>query len=269
MIPLVEDLCALNSTMICKGLVAFITGGASGLGKATVERLVKAGNKVLLFDLPSSKGQEIAEDLGSDVKFVPGDVCSENDVRNALSVVKNDFGQLNVIVNCAGISVGFKTFNFLKQLPHDLHDFNRVLQVNVVGTFNVIRLGVELMDQNTPDSEEQRGVIINTSSFAAYEGVSGQVAYAASKGAVTSMTLPLARDFAGNGIRVCAIAPGVMDTPLVADLPEKVRIFLARSSIFPNRLGKPKEYAQLVEHIIENSFLNGRVLRLDAGLRIM
>lgn len=255
--------------MICKGLVALVTGGASGLGKATVERLVKEGNKVLLFDLPSSKGEEIAKNIGDNVKFVSGDVCSVDEVQNALQVTKEKFGKLNVIVNCAGTSVAFKTYNFLKKTAHELHDFNRVLQVNTVGTFNVIRLGVGLMHDNSPDVNDQRGVIINTSSFSAYEAISGQVAYAASKAAISGMTVPLARDMASVGIRVCAIAPGVCDTPLVSELPDKVRIFLARSAIFPNRLGKPEEYAQLVKHIIENPFLNGTVIRLDGGLRII
>lgn len=255
--------------MICKGLVALITGGASGLGKATVERLVKEGNKVVIYDLPSSKGEEIAQTLGNDVKFVPGDVCSTDEVQNALKVTKEKFGKLNVIVNCAGTSVAFRTFNFLKKHAHELNDFERVLKVNTLGTFNVIRLGVGLMGENTPDVEDQRGVIINTSSFAAYDGVSGQVAYAASKAAVAGMTLPLARDMASAGIRVCAIAPGVCDTPLLSELPSKVKIFLSRSAIFPNRLGKPEEFAQLVQHIVENSFLNGTVIKLDGGLRIV
>ncbi|XP_065200145.1 3-hydroxyacyl-CoA dehydrogenase type-2-like [Planococcus citri] len=255
--------------MNCKGLVAFVTGGASGLGKATVEKLVKEGSKVLLYDLPSSKGDEVAKNLGENVKFVSGDVCSIDEVQNAFHVTKECFGQLNAIVNCAGTSVAFKTYNFQKNTAHELHDFNRVLQVNTVGTFNVIRLGAALIHENTPNADDQRGVIINTSSFSAFDGISGQVAYAASKAAVAGMTVPLARDMASAGIRVCAIAPGVCDTPLVSDLPEKVRIFLARSTIFPYRLCKPEEYALLVKHIIENPFLNGTVIRLDAGLRIM
>lgn len=255
--------------MIFKGLVALVTGGASGLGKATVEKLVKEGNKVLLFDLPSSKGHEVAKNLGDDVKFVSGDVCSIDEVQNAIHVTKENFGKLNVIVNCAGTSVAFKTYNFNKSVPHELHDFNRVLQVNTVGTFNVIRLGVGLMHENPPNTEDERGIIINTSAFAAYEGISGQVAYAASKGAVSGMTIPLARDMACVGIRVCAIAPGACDTPLLSEIPDKVRIFLARSAAFPNRLCKPEEYAQLVKHIIENPFLNATVIRLDGGLRIL
>ncbi|XKL65460.1 hypothetical protein PGB90_008880 [Kerria lacca] len=255
--------------MILKNLVALVTGGASGLGKATVKKLISEGNKVVLCDLPSSAGAEIAVEYQDDCVFVPTDVSSENDVSNALSITKEKFGKLNVVVNCAGTSVAFKTYNFVSKRPHALDDFVRILTVNTVGTFNVIRLAVALIGENQLNEENEKGVIINTASFAAYDGHQGQIAYAASKAAIAGMTLPLARDLGTEGIRVCAIAPGLFDTPLLSAIPEKVRIFFSRLAISPQRMGKPEEFAMLVQHIIENPFLNGTVIRLDAGLRMI
>lgn len=255
--------------MICKGLVALVTGGASGLGQATVRRLVKEGNKVIICDLPSSAGAEVANELGNDVKFVPTDVFSEVDVENALKVTQETFGKLNVVVNCAGISVAYKTYNFNSSRAHELDDFLRVMKVNAVGTFNVTRLSARLLNLNEADENNQKGLVINTSSFAADDGQEGQVAYAASKGAVASMTMPLARDFSSAGIRVCCISPGLFDTPLLSILPDKVRVFFSKLVICPQRLGKPDEYAMLVKHIIENPYLNGTVIKLDGGLRII
>ncbi|XP_050295256.1 3-hydroxyacyl-CoA dehydrogenase type-2 [Anthonomus grandis grandis] len=252
-----------------KGAVSLVTGGGSGLGKATVERLVSQGAKVVLCDLPNSKGAEVAKALGDDkTLFVPVNITSENDVQNALNVTKEKFGKLNHVVNCAGIGVAFKTYNFKKKQPHLLEDFSKVIQVNTIGTFNVIRLSVGLIGENEPDSNGERGVVINTASIAAYEGQMGQAAYAASKGAVVGMTLPIARDLASEGIRVVTIAPGLFKTPLLANLPEKVIAFLERSVPFPSRLGHPEEYAQLVEAIIQNPMLNGETIRLDGGLRM-
>ncbi|CAG9816262.1 unnamed protein product, partial [Phaedon cochleariae] len=252
-----------------QGAVSLVTGGASGLGKATVERLVQQGSKVVLCDLPASKGNEIAKSIGEDqVIFAPVNVTSEEDVKNALSLTKEKFGKLNSVVNCAGIGVAFKTYNFRKKSPHSLEDFTKVLMVNTVGTFNVIRLSVGLMGDNEPDQVGSRGVIVNTASIAAFDGQMGQAAYSASKGAIVGMTLPIARDLATDGIRVVTIAPGLFKTPLFDSLPEKVVAFLEKSVPFPSRLGYPEEYAQLVQSVIENPMLNGETIRLDGALRM-
>lgn len=195
-------------------------------------------------------------------------VTSEQDVTAALELAKNNFNKLDVLVNAAGVAVAFKTFNFNRDLPHDLGDFQNVINVNTVGTFNVIRLSVRLMYENTPNEDGQRGVIINTASVAAYEGQMGQAAYSASKGGVVGMTLPIARDLAKAGIRVCTIAPGLFNTPMLQALPEKVRAYLAKTVPFPQRLGNPDEYAKLVQQIIENPLLNGETIRLDGALRM-
>ncbi|CAO1393459.1 unnamed protein product [Diamesa hyperborea] len=252
-----------------KNAVALVTGGASGLGRATVERFARAGSKVLLCDLSSSDGAQVAKEIGSNVIFVPIDVTSEKDILNALDVAKDKFGRLDVTVNCAGIAVAFKTYNFNKNLAHKLDDFAKVLTVNTVGTFNVIRLSAGLMGQNEPNQDGQRGVIVNTASVAAYDGQMGQAAYAASKAAVVGMTLPIARDLSTQGIRVVTIAPGLFDTPMLKALPDKVRAFLAKTVPFPQRLGDPSEYAHLVESIVDNPLLNGEVIRLDGALRMM
>ncbi|KAF6207164.1 hypothetical protein GE061_018403 [Apolygus lucorum] len=194
---------------------------------------------------------------GIDAWFAPVNVTEEKDVENALAIAKEKFGRLDVAVSCAGIGVAFKTYNFNKNLPHKLEDFTRVLMVNTVGTFNVIRLSVGLIGQNEPDADGTRGVVVNTASVAAYDGQIGQAAYSASKGAVVGMTLPIARDLASQGIRVCTIAPGLFDTPLLAALPEKVRKFLASTIPHPKRLGNPEEFAMLVQSIVENPLMNG------------
>lgn len=252
-----------------KNAVALVTGGASGLGKATVERLARNGAKVVLCDLATSKGNNVAKEIGENVIFVPTDVTSEKDITDAIAVTKSNFGKLDLTVNCAGTGVAFKTYNFKKNLPHQLNDFTKVLMINTVGTFNVIRLSAGLIGANEPNKDGQRGVIINTASVAAYDGQIGQAAYSASKGAVVGMTLPIARDLSTQGIRVMTIAPGLFDTPMLASLPEKVRSFLAKTIPFPQRLGDPAEYAQLVEAIYENPLLNGEVIRLDGALRMM
>uniref|UniRef100_A0A1B6JZI7 3-hydroxyacyl-CoA dehydrogenase type-2 n=1 Tax=Homalodisca liturata TaxID=320908 RepID=A0A1B6JZI7_9HEMI len=251
-----------------KNIVGLVTGGASGLGRATVEHLVKHGGKVVICDLPTSQGQELSSKLGPNAVFVPVDVTSETDVQTALQVAKEKFNRLDVAVNCAGIGVAFKTYNFNKKQPHQLQDFIKVLTVNTVGSFNVARLSVGLIGENNADENGQRGLVVNTASVAAFEGQVGQVAYAASKGAIVGMTLPMARDLASQGIRVCTIAPGLFDTPLLSSLPEKVRNFLARTIPNPSRLGKPEEFALLVEAIIRNPVLNGEVIRLDGALRM-
>jgi len=251
-----------------KNVVGLVTGGASGLGKATVERIVREGGRVTLCDLPSSAGGELAHSLGDSCVFAPTDITKVSDVEEALALTKKSFGRLDATVNCAGIGVAFKTYNFNKNLPHSLDDFAKVLTVNTVGTFNVIRLSAGLMGQNEPDSDNQRGVIINTASVAAFDGQMGQAAYSASKGAIVGMTLPIARDLASQGIRVNTIAPGLFNTPLLASLPEKVRAFLAKTVPNPSRLGNPDEFAHLVEHVVLNHMMNGETIRLDGAIRM-
>lgn len=251
-----------------QGLVAVITGGASGLGLATAERLVGQGATAVLLDLPNSDGEAQAKKLGKNCTFAPGNVTSEKDVKEALTLAKEKFGRVDVAVNCAGIAVAVKTYNLKKSQTHTLEDFQKVINVNLIGTFNVIRLAAAEMSQNEPDQGGQRGVIINTASIAAFEGQVGQAAYSASKGGIVGMTLPIARDLAPIGIRVMTIAPGLFGTPLLATLPEKVYNFLASQVPFPNRLGNPAEYGHLVQSIIENPFLNGEVIRLDGAIRM-
>lgn len=251
-----------------KNAVALVTGGASGLGRATVERFARAGSKVVIGDLATSNGDKIAKETGDNVIFVPLDVTSEKDVIHALNVAKTKFGRLDVVVNCAGIGVAVRTYNFRKNVAHRLEDFETVINVNTVGTFNVIRLAAGLMGQNEPNEDGQRGVIINTASVAAYDGQIGQAAYAASKSAVVGMTLPIARDLSTQGIRVVTIAPGLFNTPMLQALPEKTRQELAKSVPFPQRLGEPSEYAQLVEAIVNNPLLNGETIRIDGALRM-
>lgn len=252
-----------------KVLISLVTGAASGLGKATVERLVKDGHKVIMCDLPTSQGLNVSESIGSNTKFIPTDVRSETDVQNAVDKCKELHGKLDLIVNCAGISVARKVYNFNKSSAHSLEEFTNVLMVNTVGSFNVIRLGVALMGANEVDENGQRGVIINTSGYSAYDGQMGQTAFAASKGAIMSMTLPLARDIAVKGIRHCSIAPGLFNTPLNAHLPDKVKNYFADMTLTPKRFGLPEEFANLVINIVNNPFLNGEVIRLDGGIRFI
>ena len=200
--------------------------------------------------------------------FNPTDVTKEDDVKKALEVARSNFGKLDVLVNCAGIGVAFRTYNINKKRAHALEDFQKVINVNLVGTFNAIRLACDSFALNEPNKDGQRGVIVNTASVAAYDGQIGQAAYAASKGGVVSMTLPIARDLSNMGVRVCTIAPGLFNTPMLASLPEKVKKFLASTVPFPSRLGDPSEYAQLVQSIVENPMLNGEVIRLDGALRM-
>lgn len=252
-----------------KGLVGLVTGGASGLGKATVERFIQQGARVVLCDLPNSNGSEVAKAFGEDkVVFAPANIVNQTDVQNAVNLAKEKFGKLNILVNCAGIGGAYKTYNFNKKFPHSLEDFSKIVQVNTIGTFNVIRLAVGLIGENEPNENGERGVVINTASVAAYDGQMGQAAYSASKGAIVGMTLPIARDLASQGIRIVTIAPGLFKTPLLEALPDKVKAFLEKSIPFPPRLGKPEEYAQLVQAIIENPVLNGETIRLDGALRM-
>ena len=267
--------------------IAIVTGAASGLGRATAERFVKRGARVILCDLPKSNGEKTERELQQmfpspetrGVVFVPTDVTSPEQVAGALNAGKNIFGRsIDCVVNCAGIGLARKTIaeqrkkgdgNARKWLAHDLEAFQKVLDINVVGTFNVVRLAVEAMvatkesDPNFPD-----GVIVNTASIAAYDGQIGQVAYSASKGAIVGMTLPLARDLAEHGIRANAIAPGLFQTPLLEGLPDAVQHKLGSMVPFPSRLGKPDEFAMLVQSIVENPMINGEVIRIDGSLRM-
>lgn len=238
------------------------------MGRATVERLARQGARVVLADLSSSKGSEVAQEIGDNVIFVPVDVTSEKDVQTAVQTAKEKFGRLDLVVNCAGTATAVKTYNFNKDVPHRLEDFTRVVMINTVGTFNVIRLAAGVMGINEPNKDGQRGVIINTASVAAYDGQIGQAAYSASKAAVVGMTLPIARDLSTQGIRVCTVAPGLFNTPMLQGLPEKVRTFLAKSVPFPQRLGEPSEYAHLVQSIYENPLMNGETIRIDGALRM-
>ena len=251
------------------GLICMVTGGASGLGKAAVENFVKQGAKVIVCDLPKSEGSSLANTLGeANALFCPTDVTSETDVKAALEAARSKFGGLDVLVNCAGIGVAFKTYNFNKKRTHMLEDFEKVIKVNLIGTFNVSRLVCDEFAKNEPGPDGQRGVIINTASIAAYDGQVGQVAYAASKGGIVSMTLPMARDLASMGVRVVTVAPGLFETPLLASLPEKTKKFLAETVPYPSRLGRPSEYAHLVQTIVENQMINGEVIRIDGALRM-
>ncbi|VDL83098.1 unnamed protein product [Nippostrongylus brasiliensis] len=209
-----------------KGLVAVVTGGASGLGRGTVERLAKAGANVAIIDLPSSKGAEVAKELGPNVLFTPTNVTADTEVQNAFEMVKDKFGRCDAVVNCAGIAMAFKLYSVSKKKMCDAEKIRKTIDVNVIGTFNVIRHGVALIGENAKDETGQRGVVVSTASAAAFDGQTGQAAYSASKGAIVGMTLPLARDFADDGIRFMAIAPGLFDTPLLSSLPEKVCVEL-------------------------------------------
>jgi NAD(P)-dependent dehydrogenase (short-subunit alcohol dehydrogenase family) len=235
---------------------ALVTGGASGLGRAAALALKARGYKVVVLDL--KRGEE-------DLPYVEGDVVREGDVERAVAEAVAQ-GPLFAVVNAAGIGLARKILG--REGPHDLESFWRVLEVNLVGTFNVLRLAAWVMRENPPDGEGQRGVIVNTASVAAYEGQIGQAAYAASKGGVVALTLPAARELAEWGIRVVTIAPGLFDTPLLQGLPERAKASLAEQVPFPRRLGRPEEYAALVLHILENPMLNGEVVRLDGALRM-
>lgn len=250
-----------------KGVVALVTGGASGYGLATVERLCKYGANVVICDLKSSKGPEVADRIGENSVFVPTDVTLEDDVKKALNTVTTKFNKLDLLVNCAGINVMQKTYSFHTGQPHCLEKFIDILKVNTCGTFNTIRLASGIMGKNQPDVEGQKGVIVNLTSIHAFEGSTGHVAFAASSGCIASMTLPIARDLASEGIRCCAIAAGLFDTPFFRTLPEKYRRFLPSVVPFPKGLGNPNEFAHLVQTIYENKMLNGEVIRLDGALR--
>jgi len=249
--------------MNLEGSNALVAGGASGLGAATARALRDAGANVTVADIDAERGDALAEELGA--RFIATDVTDERHVQAAVEAAAGQDG-LRVSVSCAGIGPAEKTAG--RKGPHDLALFERVIAINLIGSFNVLRLAAAKMLDNAPDDEGQRGVHINTASIAAYDGQIGQVAYAASKGGIVGLTLPAARDLAQSGIRVCAIAPGLFDTPLLASLPEEARTSLGASVPFPARLGRPDEYAALALHIVSNPMLNGEVIRLDGALRM-
>lgn len=245
--------------MQISGSTFLVTGGGSGLGAATARMLTENGGNVVIADL---KG----EPTGKNVRFAKTDVTDEKSTQAAVETATGEFGALHGLINCAGIAIGKRVLG--KEGPHDLGSFSKVVQVNLIGTFNAIRLAAAAMQHNDPTGDGERGVIVNTASVAAFEGQIGQVAYSASKGGVVSMTLPIARELARWGIRVAAIAPGIFDTPMMAGLPEEARESLGKQVPFPSRLGKPEEYASLSQHIIENEMLNGEVIRLDGAIRM-
>jgi NAD(P)-dependent dehydrogenase (short-subunit alcohol dehydrogenase family) len=252
--------------MQIQGAGAVVTGGASGLGGATVRELVAAGARVAILDLPRSPGEKVAAELGRGTIFCPCDVTKADQVEAAIDRAVAELGGIRIAVNCAGIGWAQRTVT--KEGPHPLEPFMKVVEVNLVGTFNAIRFEADRMSKNATDADGERGVIVNTASVAGYDGQIGQIAYAASKAAVIGMTLPVARDLSSLGIRVVTIAPGLFDTPLLAGLPEPARQALAANIPFPRRLGRPTEYAHLARSIIENGMLNGEVIRLDGALRM-
>jgi NAD(P)-dependent dehydrogenase (short-subunit alcohol dehydrogenase family) len=248
------------------GATFLVTGGGSGLGAATVRRLVASGANAVIADVNEAAGRGLAEELGKQTRFVRTDVVDEASVRAAVEAAVSTFGSLRGAVNCAGIGVAMRVLG--KEGPHDLAAFTRVIQINLIGTFNVIRLAAAAISQAEPLADGERGVIVNTASVAAFDGQIGQAAYSASKGGVVGMTLPIAREFARQGIRVVTIAPGLFDTPMMAALPEEARKSLGQQVPFPSRLGQPAEYANLVAHIAENIMLNGETIRLDGAIRM-
>jgi NAD(P)-dependent dehydrogenase (short-subunit alcohol dehydrogenase family) len=246
------------------GSSALITGGASGLGAATARRLVGQGACVVIADLNREAGLALEQELG--VRFVETDVTDDSSMRQAINTAIAAYGELHILVCCAGVATPDKVLG--KDGPLELQRFARVVQINLVGTFNAIRLAAEQMTKNVPNTEGERGVIVTTASVAAFDGQIGQAAYSASKAGVAGMTLPIARELARYGIRVVSIAPGLFDTPLLASLPEPARVALGQQVPFPPRLGRPDEYAALAQQIIENTMLNGETIRLDGAIRM-
>lgn len=253
--------------MDISGKTALVTGGASGLGRATVERFANAGANVVIIDLNEALGEQLATDLGDCARYVKTDVTQETDVAAAIDVAKRDFGGLHVAVNCAGVGTPSKVIDRDgNRMP--LASFQKIININLIGTFNVTAQAAEAMQHNAPGEDGERGVIINTASVAAFEGQIGQAAYSASKGGVVGLTLPVARELARYGVRVMTIAPGFIHTPLFEGLPEAAVDSLVGQVVFPQRLGKPDEYAKLASHIVDNAYLNGETIRMDAAARM-
>ena len=252
--------------MQLRGSTFVVTGGASGLGGATARMVVEGGGNVVIADLKEAEGQAHAKDLGARVKFVRTDVTDEASAKAAVAAALSTFGAVHGLVNCAGIVYGEKTVG--KEGPHSLAGFVRTVNINLIGTFNMIRLAADAMAKNAPNDEGERGVIVNTASVAAFDGQIGQAAYSASKSGVAGMTLPIARDLARSGIRVMTIAPGLFQTPMVNEIPPDIAEALGKMVPFPPRLGRPSEFASLVAEIVRNVMLNGEVIRLDGAIRM-
>jgi NAD(P)-dependent dehydrogenase (short-subunit alcohol dehydrogenase family) len=252
--------------MNIKNKTFLITGGASGLGLATAKMIIENGGNTVLLDINENAAEQALQDLGKQAIFAKTDVCSEEQVQNAIDNAINAFGSINGVINCAGMGPAMRVVG--KNGVHSLEYFSKVININLIGTFNVIRLATNVMQNNEPNEEGERGVIINTASVAAFDGQIGQAAYSASKGGIVAMTLPIARELARMGIRVMTIAPGIFETPLLANLPKEAFDSLGKQVPFPPRLGKPTEYAALAKHIIENVMLNGEVIRLDGAIRM-
>ena len=250
--------------MQIKNSVFLVTGGASGLGAATARMAAENGGKVVIADMQAELGEKFAREIGG--RFAKCDVTSEADGKAAVALALKEFGGLHVLVNCAGIAIAEKTIG--KEAPHALASFTRCITVNLIGTFNMIRLAADAMAKAVPNAAGERGVIVNTASVAAFDGQIGQAAYSASKGGVVGMTLPVARDLSRNGIRVCTIAPGIFETPMLLGLPKEAQDSLGKQVPFPSCLGRPIEYAQLARSIIENEMLNGETIRLDGAIRM-
>lgn len=252
--------------MQIKDSAFLISGGASGLGAATAQHLVAAGGKVVIADLNPQAGERLAAGLGARARFVAADVTNEQEVQHAIDTAVITFGALHGLVNCAGVAPGERVLG--KNGPHRLETFSRAISINLIGSFNALRLAAQAMTGNAPNQDGERGVIINTASIAAFEGQIGQAAYSASKGGIVAMALPIARELARFGIRVMTIAPGIFDTPMLATLSAEVRASLGAQVPFPSRLGQPQEYARLAAFIIENPMLNAEVIRLDGAIRM-
>jgi len=248
-----------NSTFI-------VTGGSSGLGAATVEMVVASGGNAIIADVNTAQGEALVVRVGKHARYVECDVTREDHGKAVVSAALKEFGGLHGLVNCAGIAVGEKTVG--KDGPHSLATFAKVINVNLIGTFNMIRLAADAMSKGQPNASGERGVIVNTASVAAFDGQIGQAAYSASKGGIVGMTLPIARDLSRSGIRVVTIAPGIFETPMLKGMPQEIQDALGKMVPFPPRLGRPHEYAALVGHIVQNEMLNGEVIRLDGGIRM-
>jgi NAD(P)-dependent dehydrogenase (short-subunit alcohol dehydrogenase family) len=246
--------------------IFIVTGGSSGLGAATVRRFHAGGARVVVADVDVDRGEKLAAELGQAAIFRKTDVTNADDAQATVALARETFGGLNGLVNCAGVGPAERVVG--KKGPHRLETFTRVVTVNLIGAFNMIRLSAAAMASGTPNAAGERGVIVNTASVAAWDGQIGQAAYSASKGGIVAMTLPVARELAASGIRVCTIAPGIFQTPMLEGLPDEIREGLGKSVPFPQRLGRPDEFAALAQHIVENEMLNGECVRLDGALRM-
>ena len=252
--------------MQIKNSTFLVTGASSGLGAATVEMIVANGGNAVIADVSRAAGEALAAKLGKQTRFVECDVSREDHGKAAVDVALKEFGGLHGLVNCAGIATGEKTVG--KEGPHALASFARVININLIGSFNMIRLAADAMSKQQPNAAGERGVIVNTASVAAFDGQIGQAAYSASKGGIVGMTLPIARDLSRNGIRVVTIAPGIFETPMLKGMPPEIQESLGKQVPFPSRLGRATEYAALVKHIAENEMLNGETIRLDGAIRM-